>query len=163
MLKLFTMKFRFFILFSLTISAVFTQANIVSSGTSISNSSGSFSNSIGQIDYISVSSNGGSLNQGNQQAFEIFESNLNENSNIQLSAFVYPNPTNNFVLLKIQEIEIKNLSYRVFDSEGKEISSNSISNLETKISFSQLSSGTYFIKVFQENSEIKSFKIIKNL
>lgn len=141
---------------------LFSQANIVSSGASVSNANGSVSYSVGQIDYISVSSLGGSLSQGNQQAFEIFENSLQQISNIKLSAFVYPNPTNNFVLLKIEGLEIVNLNYTIFNEEGKEILKNEITSSQSKIAFSQLSNGTYFIRIYQNSNELKSFKIIKN-
>lgn len=157
------MKYLYIYSFFLLNFSLFSQSNIVVSGGNVASSTGSISYSVGQIDYISVSGSGGTLSQGNQQAFEIFENTVDENKAIKLSTFVYPNPTNNFVLLKIEGLELSHLNYKVFDAQGKEIVKNDILNTESKISFISYATGTYFLRVYKESTEMKSFKIIKNL
>ena len=45
---------------------------------------------------------------------------------------------------------------------GKLIESKKVENNETSIVMSNLVPATYFLKVIQDNKEIKTFKIIKN-
>jgi hypothetical protein len=136
------------------------QSNIVVSGSNATGNGGSFSASVGQIDYISATGSGGSLNQGNQQAFEIFENSIEENNLINVS--IFPNPTNEYVVLKFNESTILNLFYQLIDINGKEIYLSNVQLTEQKIDFQFLGKGQYVLNILHENQSIKSYKIIKN-
>jgi len=53
---------------------------------------------------------------------------------IKLMMIVYPNPTNAFVNLKIENHSLENLQYQLFDNNGRQIHSQKITTSETQIS-----------------------------
>ena len=67
------MKTTFLILFIFISLVSISQESVNASGGNATGSGGSISYTIGQIDYIEASGVGGSVNQGIQQAYEIFE------------------------------------------------------------------------------------------
>jgi hypothetical protein len=64
-------------------------------------------------------------------------------------------------MLQIDNFD-KALLYQLFDISGKLLESNTIVANSTTIKMEQLATGNYFLKVSQNNKEIKTFKIIKN-
>ena len=70
---------------------------------------------------------------------------------------VFPNPVNNKLNFSLEK-EITTVS--VYNLLGQEILSKSLSNNETSIDVSNLSAGTYLVRVTSDN-EIKTLKIIK--
>ena len=142
--------------------AVFSQSNTVSSGATASGSNGTATYSIGQIDYQTNGSATGTISQGVQQAFEIVTLSTNAMPQIQLTASVYPNPTVQNVTLSIKDFDITDLQFTLFDISGKTISQGKVTQSETQIEMSQLSSAHYFLKITKNNQDVKTFKIIKN-
>jgi len=53
------------------------------------------------------------------------------------------------------------MSYQLYDISGKLLESNTIASISTSIEMKQLATSTYFIKVFDNHKEVKTFKIIK--
>jgi hypothetical protein len=80
---------------------------------------------------------------------------------VKVTAVTYPNPTKDFIILKILDTALDNLSYKLFDVTGKAISNGTITNRDTQIGMQQLAIGIYILKVNQHNQELKTFKIIK--
>ena len=99
--------------------------------------------------------------QGVQQPYEISITTGLAKTEINLKLSAFPNPTTNYLMLQIDNFD-KNLSYQLFDFSRKLLESNTIVENSTIIKMEQLSTGSYFLKVFQNNKEIKTFKIIKN-
>lgn len=139
----------------------YAQENTVTTGSEASSTDGSISYSIGQIDYIALSSASTFINQGLQQPFEIVTLSGNEIKDIQISAVVYPNPSVNNLIISLQNYDYENLSYRLFDVRGREISEGKIANSETIVSMQPFASATYILKLVANNKEIKTFKILK--
>ncbi|MEO8151355.1 MAG: T9SS type A sorting domain-containing protein [Bacteroidia bacterium] len=123
---------------------------------------GNVSFTIGQSDYVTTTGSGGTILQGVQQPIEIFILSGIEQTDIQLKCAVYPNPATDYVMLSVQGPFTENMTYLLYNMEGKIITSGPLGNNETKISLSQLANSIYYIKVLHNNSEIKTFKIIKN-
>jgi hypothetical protein len=149
--------------FSMITIAVSAQSNVLTSGGDISNGNGSVSYSIGQIDYSSIENNNGSVYQGVQQPFEIFTVNvLNEEFNsIEISTF--PNPTNQYLNIKIDEYLNEQLNYQLYDFNGKLLEDKRIESNLTTLTMDSYSQATYFLKIINKKGEsLKSFKIIKN-
>ncbi|MCP4550548.1 MAG: T9SS type A sorting domain-containing protein, partial [Bacteroidetes bacterium] len=73
----------------------------------------------------------------------------------------YPNPTKDFVILKINNNDLSNFNYLLYDVNGRLIRSNKITSNETLIPFSFLAPATYFLKITDNQIEVKSFQIIK--
>jgi hypothetical protein len=136
------------------------QQGPVTSGGDAIGSGGSMSFTIGQIDYTSSTSGGGSVNQGIQQPYEIFVVTGIQEKEIELTASVYPNPTTDFVMLSVPKFN--NMSYELYDLQGKLIVKQKINSGQTSISMVNLANAIYFIKVLNNKSEVKTFKIIKN-
>ncbi len=146
-------------------SVFFAQAQetIPATGGNAIGSGGSASYTIGQVAYIYQASSGGSFSQGVQQPFEIsIALGVEEATGITIQSMVYPNPTVSNVTLRIENYNIENLSYFIFDINGRSITSKKISNNETFISMENFAVATYFIKIMENNKDLKTFKIIKN-
>jgi len=140
---------------------VYAQQATTASGGDASGSGGSVAYSFGQIVYTTNTGSNGSVGQGVQQPYEIsITIGLNETGvNLNLSA--YPNPTTNYLMLEVDNYD-KALSYQLYDISGKLLESNTVVANSTTINMEQLARATYFLKVSQNNKEVKTFKIIKN-
>ena len=152
-------------LFTLTfsLSTVSAQTSVNATGSNASGSGGSVSYSVGQVVYTTNTGTSGSVAQGVQQPFEIsLVAAIEEAKGINLSVSAYPNPTTDYLTLRIDELEISNLSFQLYDMSGKLLQSEKITGNQTSIVMSNLVSATYFVKVVQGNKEVKTFKIIKN-
>ena len=136
------------------------QQGTVASGGDASGTGGKVSYTVGQIDYNYASGTGGSVSEGVQQPFEIFSVGIDDNSGINLTSSVYPNPTVESLTLKVDG-DLKDLVYVLYDDNSKLIESKRIVGTETTIDMSQLAAAKYFIKVINSNKELKTFKVIK--
>ncbi len=158
-----SLKIIIIVLFILTLAekAEAQEAFSASAGNAIG-SGGDASYTIGLVTYTTQSGSNGSVSQGIQQPFEISVTlGLEEAKGITLQCIVYPNPTTKGVTLKIDNYDITNLSYLIFDLNGRSIENNKINSNETYISMENLTRSTYFIKIMNHNKELKIFKIIK--
>jgi len=158
------MKKRTIILTMLLFVAVIStkaQEAVATTGGDASGSGGSASYTVGQTVYTTnADANGNSMAQGVQQPYEISTTIGIKETTIQLELAVYPNPTTNSLNLKTEEHS--NMSYQLYDMQGKLIATNKVTNNTTKISLLELPSASYFLKVKKGNKLVKVFKIIKN-
>ncbi len=143
-------------------SVLLAQSNTVTSGGDGSSTDGSVSYSVGQIDYIEATGSGGTANQGVQQPFEFFVLGTDDFANIELFAIVFPNPTTQHVTLKISNQKVDGLSFQLYDLSGRLLLNDTLHSEETTIPMERLSSATYFLAVYNQNTLLKTFKIIKN-
>jgi hypothetical protein len=128
-----------------------------------SGSGGTVSYSVGQVTYQTHTGTNGSVAQGVQQPYEITVlTGLEEAKWINLSVSAYPNPTSDDLTLSIEEFNISYLTYQLYDINGKLLQSENIIGNQTSIVMGNLLPATYFVKVIQDNKEVKTFKIIKN-
>ena len=144
--------------------AVFTiqaQQTLPASGGQATEVAGSSSYSVGQLVYTINSGSSGTVTQGVQQSIELFTLSNPELTTVNLTAVTYPNPTSDYITLKISDSALDNLSYKLIDVNGKVIANGSITNADTQISMQSLALGMYILKVNQNNQELKTFKIIK--
>jgi len=139
------------------------QNAIPASGGNASGSGGTSSYTVGQVVYTTFTGTNGSAAQGVQQPFEIsIITAIEEAKDISLEIVVYPNPATDFIKLKIENYEVKNLRYQLYDINGSLLQDNKIVGNETNIVMSNYMSATYFLKVTDNNKLIKTFKIIKH-
>lgn len=140
------------------------QEAILTTGGEASGSGGSASYSVGQVIYTTnTGSNGYSAYEGVQQPYEIsVVIGLKETDSIDFYLSAYPNPANDFLILKVNDYDNEKLSYQLFDINGKLLENKELSGSETQIQTNTLVPSTYFLKVAQENNVIKTFKVIKN-
>lgn len=145
----------------LGLTQVNAQEAVVTSGGNASGTNGNVSYSVGQIVYTTNTGATGSLAQGVQQPFEIQTVLGAENFNINLQLAVYPNPTTNWLQLEVKNTEFTNLSYQLFDLNGRMILNQKITTETSTISMEQLPAAIFLLKVVNNNKEVKTFKIIK--
>ena len=148
-------------LFFLAPFFIISQEIISPSAGDSSGSGGSLSYTIGQVFFNTIESDYGSLVQGIQQPFEFQTLSTPALLTVQLTAITYPNPTTEFVLLKISDTALENLQYTLFDLNGKTIDSKKINSFSTKITMKNFAIGMYLLKLTKNNQPLKTFKIIK--
>ena len=120
-------------------------------------------NSVGQVVYKTDTGTNGSVAQGVQQPFEISViTGIKQANGINLNCTAYPNPTSDYLVLKVENYDKINLSYQLFDMNGKLLENTKMTDNEIGIEMTNLVPATYFVKVTEGNKEIKTFKIIKN-
>lgn len=137
------------------------QQVISSSGSVLKNSSGSLSFTLGELVIDTKNAGATAITQGfHQTKLTITAINVLREKNYSISAF--PNPTNDFVNLKIEKGDIHDIEIVLFDLQGKVLSNQKIESTNTEVPFSGYNSGKYFLKVIQKGKEIQTFKIIKD-
>jgi len=155
-----------FLTLTISFSTIHAQEVIPASGGNASGSGGTVSYTVGQIVYSTNSGINGSIAEGVQQPFEISEIiGIKEAKINNPEISVFPNPTNDFLTLKIDvstPLNIRFLYYQIYDINGKLLESKKLADYKTTISTVNLVSGIYFLKITDENKEIKTFKIVKN-
>tara|TARA_R110001592_G_scaffold2696_10_gene15404 strand:- start:8514 stop:9110 length:597 start_codon:yes stop_codon:yes gene_type:complete len=148
---------------TLTISLLFAtqiilaQKTIPASGGEAQGNGGSSSYTVGQIVYTT----NGTMSQGVQQPYEFQTLSNPLLTSVHLIASTYPNPTSESITLKISDSTLKNLSYILFDLNGRSIATGDITNPSTQIKMKPAAIGVYVLKIIQKQQTIKIFKIIK--
>ncbi len=152
-----------FLAFLLSFSAIGQTAHQVLSATGgdAAGTGGSVAYSVGQIVYSTSTGSTGSVAQGVEQAYEISSVGIKETA-LNISLSIFPNPTSDFLTLKVLNYNNEALSYNLIDDQGKLVLNEQISTQDTQIAMSALARGAYFINVLQANKKIQTFKIIKN-
>ena len=157
------LKLSAVLLLGLGLTGLQAQTSINATGGDASGSGGSASYSVGQVVYTTNTGTNGTVAQGVQQPYEIsVVTGIEEAKGINLSVTAYPNPTTDYLTLSIAEFEISNLSYQLYDMNGKLLQNAKITGNQTSIVMSNLFPANYFLRVIHGNKEVKTFKIIKN-
>ena len=139
------------------------QSASTATGGNATGSGGTVSYSVGQTGYTTQTGTTGTVAQGVQQPYEIsVVAGIEEAKAITLDCTAYPNPTTDFLRLKVLDYDTVNLTYQIYDSSGKQLVNRKVEGSETTISMQGLVRGSYFLKVTDNKQEIKTFKIIKN-
>jgi hypothetical protein len=162
-LHLMTLLKKFFLIASVFLVTQFAQAQeaIPVSGGLAAGSGGSVSYTVGQVFYTTNQAATGVVSQGVQHPFEFQTLSNPALTTVKLTAVTYPNPTKDFIILKITDTVIHDLRYTLFDVTGKSILSDAITASSTAIQMKHLAIGAYVLKVIQKNKPLKSFKILK--
>ncbi|MEX0812328.1 MAG: T9SS type A sorting domain-containing protein [Chitinophagales bacterium] len=138
------------------------QESPTASGGDATGSGGTVAYSVGQVVYTTNTSTSGTVSQGVQQTYEISSVGIKE-TELNISLSVFPNPTADNLTLQISDYNNEQLSYQLFDLQGRLLNKGQVTTQQTQINTSGLPSATYFINVInQENKKVQSFKIIKN-
>jgi hypothetical protein len=138
------------------------QEAIITSGGNASGEDGSVSYSLGQVFYSTQMGDNGSVAQGVQQPYEIsVVSSIEEAYGITLQVSAFPNPTADYLMLRVENYSRENLSYQLFDLSGKLLERGRMEEELTTISMQKLTPALYLLRVLDSTKEIKTFKIIK--
>ncbi|HRS18127.1 MAG TPA: T9SS type A sorting domain-containing protein [Bacteroidales bacterium] len=150
-------------LFVISCIGLHAQESVNASGGKATGSGGSASYSVGQVVYTTILGTNGSVTQGIQQPYEISVlSTIEEAQGIRLVATAYPNPTVNELTLKIDAFDISNVSYLLYNNNGRVLQREPILHYITSIDMSKYTPSIYYVKIIQGDTEIKTFKIIKH-
>ncbi|MBR5984481.1 MAG: T9SS type A sorting domain-containing protein [Bacteroidales bacterium] len=155
---------KFLILFCVLMTSIgaYAQSAVSASGGESLGSGGTACYTIGQTFYSANVGTNGQVSEGVQQAYEIYDVTEVQNPiALGISLSVFPNPTNDFLTLRIDGDYIDGLDCTMYDISGKEIMEWQISSSETNIDMQSLPSATYFVRVTKEKNEVKTFKVVK--
>lgn len=154
-----------FILITLTylgISSCLAQQATVASGGNASGTTGSVSYSVGLVVYSTNTGSTGSVAQGVQQPYEISEVLSSPDfSELVKDLKIFPNPTTDLLTLSMSNATNLALDYQMVDMNGKVLLSQKSIGNETNITVSSFPSAIYFLRITNQNKEVKTFKIIK--
>lgn len=142
---------------------IIAQNSFVSIGGDINAEKGGLSFSVGQTAYQAISGNDGNINQGVQQPYEIYL--ITAADDIALMNFeckAYPNPTKDILTLSIKNKEPYGLSYQLVNSTGRLLDQNEILSEETTLSMKTYTPAVYFLRLFDDEKMVRTFKIIKH-
>jgi len=156
-------KLIVFLLLILRLTGLHAQEAIITSGGDASGSTGSVSFTVGQVIYTTTAGTTGSVSQGVQQPYEIsVVTGIEEPNLIILSVSAYPNPATDYLILKVVNFANSDLSFHLYDLNGRLLVSNKIESDESKVVMKNYLPSTYFLRIIENKKVIKNFKIIKN-
>lgn len=152
------MKKHTLVLFSLfaTIS-VSAQEVIATQGDSYTNASANIDFTIGEVIIATGTDGTNDITQGFHQT------NWNflgvEDFAPSYEATIFPNPTSDVLNIKTSTFE--NVTYTLYDAQGKLVMQNILSAEQTPIHVSQLAPGSYSLTLNNETQNLKTFKLVK--
>ena len=147
--------------FLLSIS-LHAQEGFSTSGGQALGTAGSSSYTVGQTVYDTYTGSTGSVAQGVQQTYDIVALLGAEITAIKLELMAYPNPSQETLTLKINNYKNESLTYQLYDLQGKLWDSQSLKGAQTQLEMKDLAVGTYLLSIQDEETLIKTFRIIKN-
>ena len=157
-----TTKLSAIFLFCLGSIGIHAQEAIPASGGNASGSGGAVSYTVGQVFYTINTGSNGSTAQGVQQPFEISVVTGNiVSKGINLTCSAYPNPTSRYIKLIVEHFNTIDMTYQLYDNSGKLLENKTIDSKETWIDMGNLIVASYFLKISQNNKELRTFKIVK--
>ena len=145
----------------------FAQNALVPTGGEATGNAGTVSYTIGQIAVQTVANSNASVSEGVQQPFEIQTIGVDYYPQITLDAKVYPNPTADKLTLSIGNgVETHgraSLRAALFNNNGQHIRTLNVTGAQTDIDMTDLSSGTYYLRVTDDKQTLKTFKVVKTM
>ncbi|MCJ8289186.1 MAG: T9SS type A sorting domain-containing protein [Crocinitomicaceae bacterium] len=153
------MKAHLILLYSITTFSLSQAQEIISTqGDSYSNTTGTIEFTIGEV-IIDTETNGPiGVTQGfHQTEMEIV--GLVESPPLNISS-IFPNPVGD--ILNVPVTSSQKVSYGLYDSHGKLIARNILTSENNTIEVSQLTVGTYSLRLTDESQNRKTFKFIKS-
>jgi hypothetical protein len=164
--KLTSLRVVVIVAFAFSLSTVTAQTSVNVAGGNASGSSGSISYSLGQVVYNTSTGTNGSVAEGVQQPYEIsIVTEIEAAKDINLSISAYPNPTTDFLQLNVDALDhlnLKTMSFHLYDSQGRLLKSEELTESKTQINMKNFVSSTYFVRVHMGNQVVKEFKIVKH-
>jgi hypothetical protein len=136
------------------------QEVVATAGSTLNNSSGSISYTIGEGVANTLTKSDKTLTQGFQQA-NLSVSMVSELKDLQFIISVFPNPADDLLTLSVSKEDVAGLQYTLFDTYGKILSRKKLESNETAIIVKHLTPGLYILKIQAGQNDLKTFKIIK--
>ena len=152
------MKKNTIVLFSLFACISVSAQEVVSTqGESYSNASAKIDFTIGEVVINTVTDGTNALTQGFHQT------NWNflgvEDFAPDFDITIFPNPTSD--VLYIKSSFYQDITYSLYDTQGKLVFKNILTETETQIQLNQLAPGAYSLSIHNKKEQLKNFKFIK--
>ena len=145
-------------LFSLlTTLSVSAQEVVSTQGDSYSNASGNIDFTIGEVVINTGTDGTNDITQGFHQTNWNFLGVDDHGQNYE--ATIFPNPTED--LLNIRTSTFENVTYTLYDAQGKLVMQDILSAEQTPIQVSQLAPGSYSLMLNNQTQNLKTFKLVK--
>jgi hypothetical protein len=146
------------VLFSFFASlAVSAQEVVTTQGDSYSNTSANIDFTIGEVIIATGTDGTNDITQGFHQTNWNFLGVEDFAPNYE--AIIFPNPTADVLNIKTSMFE--NVTYTLYDAQGKLVMQDILSEEQTPIQVSHLAPGAYSITLNNETQNLKTFKLIK--
>jgi len=150
------------LLLSTGINRIQAQEAITASGGNASGNNGSASYAAGQPTYIMLKGSTGSALQGVLQPYEIINTTGVINSpDTPFSLVTFPNPVSDYLILKINDFNNNEMSFQLYDLNGKLLKNKEIKKDLIRIEMKDLLPGIYYLSLRKNNIKVKTFEIIK--
>jgi len=138
------------------------QQTVPASGGKASGSGGTVSYSVGQVFYSIFTGETGSASEGVQQPYEIsVVTGIPEAEGIDLVVSAFPNPVTDHLILRVEHYDPENLSFQLFDVNGRMVQTGQVVGPETIIDMTGQTRAVYLLRVLDNEKEIKTFRILK--
>ena len=153
------MKKNTLVLFSLFASISVSAQEVVSTqGDSYSNASANIDFTIGEVIIDTGTDGTNDITQGFHQTNWNFVGVEDFAPNYE--AIIFPNPTSD--VLNIRTSSFENVTYTLYDAQGKLVMQDILSAEQTPIQVGQLAPGSYSLTLNNETQNLKTFKLIKH-
>ncbi len=137
--------------------SVSAQEVVSTQGESYSNTSGSIDFTVGEV-IINTGTDGNyDITQGFHQTNWNF-SGIEDNAP-SFKVGIFPNPTEDVLIIRTSTFD--NVTYTLYDANGKIVLQDKLLSSQTPIQVSHLASGSYSLTLNNENQNLKKFKLIK--
>ena len=152
------MKINTLVLFLFFASlAVTAQEVVATQGESYSNASANIDFTIGEVIIATGTDGTNDITQGFHQPNWNFVGL--EDFAPDYEATIFPNPTED--VLNIRTSTFENVTYTLYDAQGKLVMQNMLSAEQTPIQVSQLAPGSYSLTLNNQIQNLKTFKLVK--
>jgi hypothetical protein len=141
----------------LTTLSVSAQEVIATQGDSYSNAGANIDFTIGEVVINTGTDGTNDLTQGFHQTNWNFLGVEDFAPNYE--ATIFPNPASDVLNIKTSSFE--NVTYTLYDAQGKLVMQNILSAEQTPIQVSQLAPGSYSLTLNNETQNLKTFKLVK--
>jgi hypothetical protein len=152
------MKKHTLFVFSLISTLAATAQEVVSTqGDSYSNGTANIDFTIGEVVINTGTDGTNDLTQGFHQTNWNFLGVVDHAPNYE--ATIFPNPTSE--VLNIRTSTFENVTYTLYDAQGKLVLQDKLSAEQTSIQVSQLTPGSYSLILNNRTQNLKTFKLVK--
>lgn len=149
-----------FYLFGMGFSKLNAQSVVSSAGGNFNNDKANIQWTLGENAVETVRKNDIALTQGyNQPTIEVKALSTNDKSDFNCN--VYPNPTNDYLVIDLKNKDVANTSFELLNPDGKRILQNELSQTLNYLSLKNIPAGYYLLKIHDQNQKSQIFKIIK--
>ncbi len=138
------------------------QSGSVATGGEISSADHTLSFSIGPTFYTSFGNDGFYISSGIQHPEIRIFTRITENEDLKHEIRVFPNPTSDWINIRIKDPDFLDSDIRLISMEGKVLFSKAIENGELNLPVSQLEPGNYTLLIVNKRELLRSFNIIKS-